>query len=142
MYCCDRSNVRSERSQSMPRSIGQCSEPQLARAPEGTSARAARMTTMRQGMECILLEKTNSGRFDGGSAGAFRYVGGACASGARRRIGGGGGLGGEGRGGGWERPRPRGGGGGGGGGGGRGGGGGGRGAPRALRPPRQGRRAG
>src|SRR2546426_11633667 len=135
MYCCDRSNVRSGRPQSMARAIGQCSEPQLARAPEGTSARAARMTTMRQGMECILLEKTNSGRFDGGSAGAFRYVGGACASGARRRIGGGGGFGGEAAGRGREKAPPGGGGGGGAGVGGGGRGWGGPGGPRRPPPP-------
>src|SRR5207249_10722791 len=35
----------------------QCSDPQLARAPDGTSATAARRTTMRQNMGCILREK-------------------------------------------------------------------------------------
>src|SRR6267378_6919558 len=87
MYCCDRSNVSSERSQDMPRSIGQCSEPQLARAPEGTSASAARMTTMRQAMECILRDRNEFEALRWRKR-RVRDVGRACASDAWRRIGG------------------------------------------------------
>src|SRR6267378_1621437 len=55
-YCWLRSKESAERSQSMPRSIGQWSEPQLATAAEGKSPRAAMNRVARQDMEILPRE--------------------------------------------------------------------------------------
>src|SRR5439155_10215296 len=55
MYCWERSKLSLDSSQSIPMSMGQCSEPQLANAPVGVRASATRIENARQGMELLLV---------------------------------------------------------------------------------------
>src|SRR5882672_3715686 len=79
MYCWDRSKVSVDSCHSSPISIGQCSEPQLAKAAAGRIAARMRIKSARQSMELLLGSERKSGHGPKG-----RTHGSACETCARR----------------------------------------------------------
>src|SRR6267142_2315428 len=61
MYCWDRSKVSVDSCHSSPMSMGQCSEPQLAKAAAGVIAARMRIESARQSMELLLGSERKSG---------------------------------------------------------------------------------
>src|SRR5438093_5941997 len=88
MYCWERSKLSIDSSQSIPMSMGQCSEPQLANAPMGMRASATRIENARQNMELLLVGADGIAVSARTGRDPWRQAGKRDALGARRRIGG------------------------------------------------------